>query len=236
MRFRACIFDIDGTLVLTGGAGLRALAWACEGEGLAAEARYPELPDGFCPHGKTDPLIFRELCRHYTGRDPDDALLERLSASYLDRFPSEMDATRAQYRVLPGVHALLDTLARLGMLLGLGTGNFEQSARQKLVPGGLNRFFRFGSFGSDAEHRSEMIAIAYRRAAAEAESRGLAPLTRQETIVIGDTTRDIEAAHAAGLPCLAVATGPQSVAELRAAELAVVNLADREVFRFLGAD
>lgn len=232
MRFRACIFDIDGTLVLTGGAGLRALAWACDG--LAAAARYPDLPEDFSPHGKTDPLIFRELCLHFTGREPDDDLLKRLEASYLGRFPAEMESTRAHYRVLPGVHHLLESLARLGTLLGLGTGNYEASARQKLAPGGLNRFFPFGSYGSDAEHRAEMIAIAYERACLEADRRGVVRPRRDQTLVIGDTTRDIAAAHAAGLPCLAVATGPQSVEDLAGAELAVASLATPEALRFLG--
>ncbi len=231
MRFRACIFDIDGTLVLTGGAGLRALAWACQG--FLPDVAYPDLPPAFCPHGKTDPLIFRELCQHYAGVDPDNALLDQLTAAYLDRFPAEMTETMPQYRVLPGVHHLLDRLKSIRTILGLGTGNFELSARQKLHPGGLNRYFPFGSFGNDAEDRGKMLETAYRRAAARAEMLGEPPLETRETLVIGDTTRDIAAARSAGLPVLAVATGPQGIDELAGADLAVRDLTDLAVERFL---
>lgn len=225
--FKAAIFDIDGTLVLTGHAGIRALAFSL----AIHDPKLPNdrLPFDYSPHGKTDPLIFREIYQRLYRRDPTDAERTTLRQNYLDRLPAEMDCSRAKYRVLPGVAELLDALDGHGVALGLGTGNFSEGARIKLEPGDLHRRFRFGGFGDDAEDRAEMIRVAIRRGRDRLDA-----LDADECVVIGDTARDIEAAHAAGAAAIGVATGIHDVEELSEAEVAAPTLESDEVYRFLG--
>ena len=133
--------------------------------------------------------------------DPEiDAVLRR----YLEALAAE--CARNAYVALPGVAALLQRLqARTDVVLGLCTGNLERGAELKLTSAGLWSAFRFGGYGSDAEPRAEIVRAAWRRAQA---------LGATDAVVVGDTPRDVLAAHDAGLPACGVATGRYSVHEL----------------------
>lgn len=217
------LFDVDLTLISTGGAGLRALDRACR-EILSRDG----CMDGISPHGKTDPLIVREIL--YGIQYPFSRnLVDSILASYLC-FLREEVAESASYRVLPGVRELLGELqTRSGVLLGLATGNIHEGARIKLERAGLNPFFRFGGFGSDAEDRVAVV----RRAIDEGcrlSGNGILP---EDVWVIGDTPRDVEAGREAGCRTVAVATGGYSIEDLRTtgADLAIEDFdAGRDQF------
>jgi phosphoglycolate phosphatase len=133
--------------------------------------------------------------------------------------------------VLPGIPQLLGALAdHSDHTLGLLSGNFEAVARLKLRRAGIGHWFAggVGAFGSDAEDRAALPAIARLRAG----SAGV-PCPRRHTIVIGDTPRDIACAHADGVRCIAVATGPYGVDELGSAD-AVARDADELLEALLG--
>ncbi len=178
--------------------------------------------------GMTDRLIVREAILA-VGHPYDELLCDRILSSYAEELAVQIHGPG--YEVLPGVERLLDRLAARGAVVGLCTGNIRSGARIKLARGGLDRYFGFGEedvhgFADDAEARDLIVAAALRRA-----SRLLgAPLDPREALVVGDTPRDIAAAHAGGCPVLAVATGRFSVADLRAegAELVVPTLEDPE--------
>lgn len=204
---RVYLFDVDGTLIRTGGAGHRALDRAFE-----AIHGAPGLMSGIRPHGKTDRAICREAFRRNLGRpDVGDVEIDRVLALYL-RFLEEEVGRSESYEVIEGVVPLLERLAARGDLLGLATGNIERGARIKIGRGGLDRFFAFGGFGDDAEDRSELVRVACRRAAAIAG----VPESALETYVVGDTERDVHAAREAGCIAVAVASGWTDEAELRA--------------------
>jgi phosphoglycolate phosphatase len=218
------LFDIDQTLVNTGGAGLRALDRACY-KLFALE----KAMEGISPHGKTDPAIAREILRVRLGRGANATTLEQMSgqiSTTLDlyaRFLAEEVHTSPTYRVLPGVSALLDEmLPRKDVMLGLATGNIETGARIKLDRGNLNRYFTFGGFGSDSEDRAELV----RKAAEKAAHKNGAPISLPDTFVIGDTPLDIEAGKSAGFKTVGVATGSYSVDQLldSGATIAVADL------------
>ena len=117
------------------------------------------------------------------------------------------------YRVMPGVASLLPRLIDDGVLLGIVSGALEAAAHIKLARGGLNRFFCFGGYGSDSSDRSELTRVAIERAG---RIHGH-PLDAARLLVVGDTPRDIDAAHAAGAIAVGVATGKYSVEALRSA-------------------
>ena len=224
MAARILLFDLDGTLVLTGGAGVRALDRAFQDlYGLQDAGR------GVPFHGRTDLRIIRDIVERKLhrpmGADEAVAICDR----YLPYLEEEVQRS-ATYRVLPGVPALLTLLAARGdCLVGLGTGNVEAGARIKLARADLNRFFPFGGFGSDAEDRVELL----RRAAARGEARrgpgadGLA-----QVVVIGDTHLDVESGRALGARTVAVATGGESAAALEQArpDVLLADLSDAEAF------
>jgi len=219
---RALLFDLDGTLTKGGGGGSRAL-----GKALGTQARALEELRNMRLDGMTDKSIARALLA--TEGDarlplPDrmravetnaiDAVLER----YLERLEEECAAR--PYQPLPGIEDLLHRLSeRRDVLLGLCTGNLQKGAEIKLRSAGLWGRFRFGGYGSDAEPRPDIVRIAWRRAQ---------DLGATEALVIGDTSRDILAAHDAGLPACGVATGRFTVHELaeHGAELIAQDFAD----------
>ena len=214
------LFDIDGTLVTGNGAGHRALS-------RVFDRRYarPDALDRIVFHGATDRAIMREALLAL-GVAHDHAHVDAVLAEYVEVLPEFVGADA--YRAHRGVVALLEVLdGRAGVALGLGTGNIEAGARVKLTPPDLNRFFPFGGFGSDAEDRAELLAIGAARGAALL---GVAPAACR-VFVIGDTLRDIQAAHAIGAFCVAVATGGNTADELRAAgaEVVVDHLDDPHV-------
>ena len=170
----AILFDIDGTLVTTGGAG--ATSWR-----LAFDELYgiPADIGEFTDAGMTDPEVGRQT-------------FESVSGS-----PNSVTGKAAPsdgYRVLPGVVELLPRLIGDGYLLGIVTGNVEAAAHIKLHRAGLNRFFSFGGYGSDSDDRAEITRIALRRAALVYG----ADLDAKQAIVVGDTPRDVDGAHGQG--------------------------------------
>jgi len=219
------LFDIDQTLVNTGGAGLRALDRACH-----KLFDIDHAMNGISPHGKTDPAIVREILRvRLENPSPSRRQIETILESYLYFLKDEVRLSPA-YRVLPGIIALLDHLvAHDDALLGLATGNIEIGGRVKLERGGLNRYFEFGGFGSDSEDRTEVV----KKGAVRAADKSGRSFQSQDVFVIGDTPLDIAAGKNAGFKTVGVATGSYSVEHLLAAgaTFAVVDLEkDRDYF------
>jgi phosphoglycolate phosphatase-like HAD superfamily hydrolase len=204
---RAVLFDIDGTILVTGGAG--GVAWQRAFEELhGVEANVAEHTDA----GMTDPEIAAIVFREVIGREGSPEERARAIAGYLRHLPDAV-AESDGYRVMPGVEPLLDRLIDDGVLLGLVTGNIEAAAHVKLGRAGLNRFFSFGGYGSDSADRTEVTKAAVRRA--ELVSGG--SLRDGACFAVGDTPRDVKAGHGAGIKVVGVATGSYSVEELREA-------------------
>jgi phosphoglycolate phosphatase-like HAD superfamily hydrolase len=212
------LFDIDQTLINTGGAGLRALDRACR-----KLYKLENAMDGISPHGKTDPAIAREILRVKLGSDSDPkGQIQAVLEAYVFFLKEEVHTSPA-YRVLPGIALLLDELmSRNDVILGLATGNVELGARIKLDRGNLNRYFTFGGFGSDSEDRTTLV----RHAAEKAAARNGAPIDAADIFVIGDTPLDIHAGRRAGFRTVGVGTGSYSVDQLLAsgADMAVSDL------------
>ena len=200
------LFDIDQTLINSGGAGLRALDRAC-----LQLLGIPNAMQNIHPHGKTDPAIAREIFRvRLNQTTPANGQIESILEAYLSFLKEEVRLS-PNYRVLPGIISVLDeSLSRKDIMLGLATGNVELGARIKLDRGELNPYFTFGGFGSDSEDRTELV----RRAAGKAALRSGAPISSSETYVIGDTPLDIDAGKRAGFKTIGVATGSYSIEEL----------------------
>ncbi|HXR31691.1 MAG TPA: HAD hydrolase-like protein, partial [Solirubrobacterales bacterium] len=154
---RAVLFDIDGTLIVTGGAG--GVAWQRAFEELhGVEADVAEHTDA----GMTDPEIATIVFREVIGRAGSQEERAKAIGCYLKHLP-ETVAESSDYRVMPGIEALLDRLIDGGLLLGLVTGNIEAAAHIKLARGNLNRFFQFGGYGSDSSDRTEVTRKALER-------------------------------------------------------------------------
>jgi phosphoglycolate phosphatase-like HAD superfamily hydrolase len=214
---RFILFDIDGTLTDSAGAGRRALNLAMR--------EVAGLEDGFRGvgfAGKTDLQIIREGLEKL-GLDTRDRMISTLAARYLANL--KMEVAKGGGHVNVGVRELLHALQNMdGYVLGLLTGNLEEGARIKLEAFGLNHFFPVGAYGSDAEDRNLLLPIALRRLR---EQLGLA-LRPRDCVVIGDTPKDVECARIHGAPAIAVATGPIPLEILRAtgADLVLSDLSD----------
>lgn len=200
-----CFLDIDGTLVLTGGAGKTAFA-----ETLAADFGVALVDSNVLFAGRSDRAIATELFENH-GVEPSDENWTRFCAGYLAR----LDAALASHRgwVLPGVHELLSALAERGdVALGLLTGNVREGARRKLAHFGLWDWFPFGGFGDDHLERCEIAAAAIAAAKLHLNGRSASELnagdnTNSQVIVIGDTEHDIDCGRSIRAHCVAVATG-----------------------------
>ncbi|HEX6228063.1 MAG TPA: HAD hydrolase-like protein [Solirubrobacterales bacterium] len=204
---RAVLFDIDGTLLVTGGAG--GAAWQRAFEELhGVEANIADHTDA----GMTDPEIAAIVFREVLGREGTQAERSQAIGCYLKHLPDTV-AGSTGYSVMPGIETLLERLIDEGRLLGLVTGNIEAAAHIKLARGGLNRFFSFGGYGSDSADRTEVTRAALGRG--ELVSGGT--LTDGACIAVGDTPRDVKAGHGAGIRVVGVATGSYSVDDLRTA-------------------
>ena len=201
----AVVFDIDGTLLTTGGAG--AQAW---GRAFQELFGVPANIEDYTEAGMPDHEVGRVTFTHVIGRDPEPAELAAVMMRYLAYLP-EAVAESTRYRILPGVYETLPRLAADGYLLGLTTGNVEAAAHIKLGRGDLNRFFCFGGYGSDSPHRGELTKRAIERASMIFGS----PVDPQTVLVVGDTPRDVEAARYAGAVSVALATGHFTVDQLR---------------------
>ena len=205
---KAVLFDIDGTLLVTGGAG--GVAWQRAFEQLyGVEADVAEHTDA----GMTDPEIVRIVFREVIGREGTQAERAQAIGCYLRHLPDAV-AESAGYRTMPGIEPLLERLIDAGVLLGLVTGNIEAAAQIKLARAQLNRFFSCGGYGSDSPDRTEVTKAALSRA--EMVSGGA--LGDGACISVGDTPRDVSAGHGAGIKVVGVATGSYTVEELRGAD------------------
>jgi phosphoglycolate phosphatase-like HAD superfamily hydrolase len=200
----AILFDIDGTLIDSGGAGAESWRRAFD-ELYGIPADIGQYTDA----GMTDPEVGRLTFVNVLGREPTPEEQATLMAKRLEHLP---DAVREseRYRVLPGVKQTLEKLRDAGFLLGLTTGGVEAAAHMKLERGALNRFFTFGGYGSDSPDRTELT----RRAIERAEETLGKPLDPKQVLVVGDTPLDIEAAHAAGAMAVGVASGRYSAEQL----------------------
>ncbi len=195
------LFDIDGTLVKAGGAGVRALNHA-----VRAMTGHPKACDTVEIQGATDKANFANAFKVGKGRQPGKKELAELTAKYVARLPAELEASlkEKKYLKVKGVEKFLEKLSGLpGVMLGLGTGNLKEGAFIKLGPSGLLKYFAFGGYGCDSHHRSEVLQKAVQRAAKLAKA-GIKP---GEVYVIGDTHRDVEAAKEAGYHSGAVMDG-----------------------------
>lgn len=194
---RLLLFDIDCTLIDTGGAGMEALKQAAR-ELFGADG--PELDLA----GSTDSGLVQGMLDHFDS----DLSLETFYQTYLNYLPANLDAFTG--RVLPGVQALLDRLAEADTTLGLLTGNIAQGAWGKLDYYGLGDFFAFGAFGDDHWDRNRLGPVALDRASQHCGS----IFQAEDVIVIGDTPKDIACGKAMGAVTLAVATGGFTVDQL----------------------
>lgn len=218
------LFDIDGTILLTAGAGRRALGEALEGIVVLGEATAHVRFDG-----KTDPQIVAELLEAAGHPDAGDAsLIHSVCRRYVSLLAAELERPRSVTTVMPGIHPLLDTLeAHPAALLGLLTGNVVEGAALKLGAAGIPADrFRVGAYGSDSRHRPDLPAIAARRALPwfGREPRG------HEVVIIGDTPADITCGREIGARAIGVATGAYTVADLAeaGAHAAFADLTDTE--------
>ena len=143
------LFDIDGTLITTGGAGRR--AWRAFGEIYDTQVDIRKVTES----GMTDPDVGRTALRHVLDRDPEQRELALAMAKYMKYLASAVEESDG-YEVMPGVVPRLRQLVDDGYLVGLVTGNVEAAAHIKLSRGRLNRFFSFGGYGSDASDRAEV--------------------------------------------------------------------------------
>lgn len=228
---RLLLFDVDGTLVDTLGAGKAALRTA-----LTEVCGETGAIDTFDFHGMTDPAIVRGLLRGAGWSDERvDGELPRVWSRYYDELDRELAARDGRVCTFPGVDRLLDRLdGDDRFAVGLVTGNLRRGARRKLAAAGLERRFGFGAYGSDSERREDLPPIARGRATA----RHRRDFDLREAVVIGDTPADVRCARANGTRVVAVATGRHSVPELerQSPDAALESLADTSVVMRMLAD
>lgn len=224
------LFDIDGTLINTSGAGRRSLNRALE---LAAG-----IPDALAEvslHGATDPRLVVEALQA-AGQEPTPARVGAVLDRYLSCLETELERCRPVYQVLPGTVTLLKALqASAQHTIGLATGNLVEGARLKLSIGDLWGFFPFGGFGSDAGDRAELTRVGVARGRAEVRAARGVELSPEQIFVVGDTHHDVNAAHAAGARSIGVLEGSGVPELLREAgpELLVDSLSSPELWAAL---
>jgi len=204
---RILLFDIDGTLVSTGGAG--AVAWKQAFEDLHG---IPADIGQYTDAGMTDPDVGAQTFEAVMNRKPSPRELAQLIQRRLEHLP-EAIAQSEGYKVLPGVPERLRQLSHDGHLLGLITGNGDGAAFVKLSRGDLMRWFSFGAYATAGLDRAGIVRQAVERGEATLGS----DVPNTDIFVIGDTPLDIEAAHAVGCTAIAVATGHSDAEALREA-------------------
>ncbi|MBI1370393.1 MAG: HAD hydrolase-like protein [Planctomycetes bacterium] len=211
------LFDLDGTMLSTQGAGMRAMARA--GAGLFGDGFHF---DGIVSAGGLDPLLFAAAAGR-CGVELNDANHASFAEAYHRLLAEEL---AAGVRILPGVIELLDEMHRhAGITLGILTGNYARTTPVKLRAAGIDPdIFAVGAFGDDANTRPGMVPVALARY----EKLHARPVLPNDVMLIGDTPKDIDAAKSNNCLAVGVATGPYSTAELldAGADLALPDLAD----------
>jgi phosphoglycolate phosphatase len=217
------LFDIDGTLIDSGGAGSGALDLAFR-EMYSVEAAFRDIPMA----GRTDLQIIREGLGFH-GIEYSGGTIPEFSKTYTKYLAQIIDKRRGHVKA--GVQEVLDRIDSCGdYMLGLLTGNIEEGARIKLEHFGLYGYFRTGAFGSDSEDRNELLPIAVEKLRREFSLE----IDFRDCFVIGDTPRDIDCAKCHGAYAVAVATGPYSSSDLSeaGADLVLNDLSDSDRLLF----
>jgi phosphoglycolate phosphatase-like HAD superfamily hydrolase len=201
----AVLFDVDGTLISSGGAG--AASWRLAFEelyGLPADiGRYTDA-------GMTEPEVARLTFNNVIGHEPTRQELACVMSTRLRYLPQTVAESKG-FHVLPGARETLDRLNSERILLGITTGGMEAAAHIKLARANLNHYFCFGGYGSDSTDRTELTRRALERAGTLLGE----PVDARETLVVGDTPHDIDAAHGVGAFVAGVATDHFGRNELR---------------------
>jgi phosphoglycolate phosphatase len=214
------LFDVDGTLLLTGGAGMRAMKAAAE-DLFGPSFRW----DGIVVAGHLDPLIFAEASS-LNGLGADPLHHARFRRRYLEVLSTELGRSGEAVRAMPGVHASLSLLREDGAAtLGLLTGNYTEAIPVKLRAVNIDpEWFEVTAFGDEADSRRDLVALAM----AKHERRTGLPVDPRRVVIVGDTPRDVECAHAHGCFAFAVATGGYPAGALVAAggDRVVADLGD----------
>jgi phosphoglycolate phosphatase-like HAD superfamily hydrolase len=202
------LFDVDGTLVTTGGAGRRAL------ERIFEVVYGRDDACAFPLDGMTDRAIVRAALRSI-GRDAEEAEINAILVRYLEILADEVAGVASdKYRIHRGIEPALEAAAACpNVALGLGTGNIREGARVKLTRVGIYERFAFGGFGGDHEERTELLRVGARRGAERLGT--LAENCR--VVIVGDTPKDVAAATNLGAESVGVATGRFSTSDLKAA-------------------
>lgn len=220
------LFDIDGTLLIRAADAHRQALHAA-----IREVDRVDVDDAFVlTAGRTDLAIMRSLLTlvGVDARAIDDGVDARCAAAcvaYARMCPRDLSA-----QVAPGVIPALKRLASAGHTIALVTGNLEPIARLKLRRAGLGKWFSTGAggFGSDHEDRSELPGVARRRAAQLMHGPAASPLPRDDAVVIGDTPLDVACAHADGVRCVGITTGPHGAQDLVGADAIIAGMAELE--------
>lgn len=203
---RLVLFDIDGTLIRTGGAGVKAF-----GKTFATEFNLPEATRNVVFHGRTDVSLVREIFRQNRLEESQTNF-----ARFFDRYPFWLDyyLHRLDGGPCEGVHNFIDSLNRAANkpTLGLLTGNIRLGAELKLRRYDLWRHFEIGGFADDHEDRNCIAGVAHKRANEKLRRE----LKGEEILVVGDTAHDIECGKSIGAKVLAVGTGGVRIEELAA--------------------
>lgn len=206
MKTTLVLFDIDGTLILSGGAGMRAMNQAFE-QVFGRDHAF----DGVSMPGRTDRVILADAFTHL-GIEPTAQALVEFRDRYSERLADEIRRPGPRKGVMPGVRELLHALStRPDVHLALLTGNFAVAARIKLQYFGLWAYFGWGAYGDEAMDRNYLMSLAK----SQAEEHGLVGIDSRQILVIGDTPLDVACARSGEAWSLAVATGHHDVEALR---------------------
>jgi phosphoglycolate phosphatase len=203
---RLVLWDIDHTLIETGGVGSQVYAEAFAKVTGRELTKMPQLA------GRTEPVIFRDALR-VNGVEARDDLYERFAAEQAQGYVDHLDDLRRQGRALPGAREVLEALAeRDDITQSVLTGNTRPAAEIKLQAFGLDRYIDFdiGAYGTDDDTRANLVAIARQRA----EKAHAQDYEAGQTLLIGDTPNDVAAARGSGARIIAVATGKDTAEEL----------------------